>query len=41
MYRTFFEAMPWYTRNENFTYDMLNAIEMENVETIKAIEASR
>ena len=40
-YRNYFESMPWYTRNENFEYGMLNSIEMENVETIKKIEASR
>ena len=41
VYRNYFESMPWYVRNENFDYGMLSAIEMENVETIKAIEASR
>lgn len=40
-YRTYFEGMSWYTRNEDFEYNMLNAIEMANVETIKAIEESR
>ncbi|MBQ3575166.1 MAG: YARHG domain-containing protein [Clostridia bacterium] len=40
-YRNHFESMPWYERNENFEYGMLNSIEMENVETIKKIEASR
>jgi len=40
-YRDHFSVMPWYTRNENFAYSMLNSVEMENVETIKAIEESR
>jgi len=40
-YRNHFESMPWYTRDENFEYGMLNSIEMKNVETIKAIEGSR
>lgn len=38
VYRTYFEEQDWYVRNENFTYNSLNSIEMENVELIKKME---
>ncbi|MDO4356859.1 MAG: YARHG domain-containing protein [Clostridia bacterium] len=37
-YREYFEALPWYQRDENFTYSSLNSTEMQNVEVIKRLE---
>lgn len=38
-YRDYFESTSWYTRNEDFTYNMLTALEMDNIELIKKLEA--
>lgn len=40
-YRDYFSARGWYAENPDFDYAMLSRVEMANVETIKAIEASR
>lgn len=37
-YRQYFSAQSWYTPNPDFDYNDLNAVEMENVETIKKLE---
>lgn len=37
-YQTYFGSKSWYTPDPNFSYDSLNSIEMENVETIKGLE---
>jgi len=39
--REYFSGQSWYDENPDFSYDMLNAVEMENVETIKALEAEK
>ena len=39
--REYFSGQSWYEENPDFSYDMLNAVEMENVETIKALEAEK
>lgn len=41
MYKNYFGSKSWYTRDEKFEYGCLSRIEMDNVETIKKIEASR
>ena len=38
VYREYFGSQSWYEENPAFSYDDLNAVEMENVETIKALE---
>ena len=38
-YKNHFSAQSWYTPNPDFYYGMLSEIEMQNVETIKALEA--
>lgn len=40
-YKNHFGAMSWYAPNPDFAYGMLNETEMENVETIKALEAKK
>ncbi|MBQ8505828.1 MAG: YARHG domain-containing protein [Clostridia bacterium] len=40
-YREYFGSQGWYSENPDFSYDQLNAVEMENVETIKALEAAK
>lgn len=37
-YREYFGGKSWYTENPEFVYDMLSALEMANVETIKSLE---
>ena len=38
VYQEYFSAQSWYEENPDFSYDDLNAVEMENVETIKSLE---
>lgn len=38
VYQQYFSAQSWYSPNPDFDYSDLNAVEMENVETIKALE---
>jgi len=38
-YLNYFSAQPWYVYDENFDYNSLSSIEMENVELIKRMEA--
>ena len=38
MYIDYFGSKSWYTRNEDFTYNMLTSLEMENIELIKKLE---
>lgn len=38
-YIDYFSSKSWYTRNENFYYNMLTSLEMENIELIKKLEA--
>lgn len=40
-YREYFSSQGWYQENPDFSYDMLNAVEMENIETIKALEEKK
>ena len=40
-YREYFSAQGWYAENPDFSYDDLNAVEMENIETIKALEEQK
>jgi len=39
-YKDYFGSKSWYVRNENFTYNMLTSLEMENIELIKKLEAN-
>jgi len=38
-YKNHFGSQPWYAPNPDFAYSMLNETEMENIETIKKLEA--
>ena len=40
-YREYFSSQGWYAENPGFSYDDLNAVEMENIETIKALEEQK
>ena len=39
-YKDYFGSKSWYYRNEDFTYNMLTSLEMENIELIKKLEAA-
>lgn len=40
-YQEYFGSQSWYTENPDFDYNMLSKIEMDNVETIKKLEAAK
>ncbi len=40
-YREYFSGQGWYEENPDFSYDLLNPVEMENIETIKALEEQK
>ena len=40
-YQEYFGAQSWYSENPDFDYNMLSKIEMDNVETIKKLEAAK
>lgn len=40
-YREYFQSQSWYVRDENFDYNWLSSLEMENVERIKEVEEEK
>lgn len=41
VYRDYFSGKSWYSEDPDFDYNSLNAVEMENVETIKRLEEKK
>lgn len=41
VYRNYFSGKSWYSEDPDFDYNSLNAVEMENVETIKKLEEKK